>query len=103
VKDAGSTHAFEACINGVEHFLIQFALARNPGLANVQISDWSIHGVYRSPPGGVSNSAHLFKNFLGFTESVVDAVPDAEPRAAGTADTENPSAAAPPVEARAAL
>ena len=29
VKDEGSTHAFGACIDRVEHLLMQFALARN--------------------------------------------------------------------------
>jgi hypothetical protein len=86
VKDEGSTHAFEACIDRVEHFLVQFALARNPDLENLQISDWSIQGVYRSPPGGMSTSAHLFKKFLGFSDSVVDA--------AVIADTVEVSAAA---------
>ena len=67
VKDEGATSVFEACIGVVEHFLIQNALARNPGLENVQLSDWIIQGVYRSTPGGQSDSARLFRKFLGIS------------------------------------
>jgi hypothetical protein len=95
VKDEGSMCAFEACIDRVEHLLIQFALARNPDLANVHIADWSIHGVYRSSPGGVSKSAHLFRKCLGFADSVVDAVHDAEPGAPGPLDVAVPGSTAP--------
>jgi hypothetical protein len=64
-RDAGPTSSFEACIDQVERLLIQFALSRNPALANVHRTDWSIQGVYRSKGGEPSNAAKQFRRLLG--------------------------------------
>ena len=65
-KQQGLTNA--RAIADMERFLIQMAVAANPGLVNkwgTKPADWSIKGVIRSGPGKPSARALLVRSLLG--------------------------------------
>jgi len=59
-------------IDGIETFLIEAALAKNPSLSNIQktkLPNWSISGVVRAARGQPKKNAVAFRTALGITKT----------------------------------
>jgi hypothetical protein len=70
VKDAGPQSSLGACLDQVEHYLIQLAVQHNSDLANVKRVEWSIPGVFHAGPGHSTASAMALRQILGL--AVID-------------------------------
>jgi hypothetical protein len=61
-------------IREIEDLMIQFAVAKNPGLRNkigTKVADWTIKGVVRGGKGKKSKTASAFTTMMGISKGII--------------------------------
>ena len=64
-KDSGPSSGLDFCLRHIEHYLIQLAAEKNPGLSNKRRQEYRILGVFRRGEWPLSPGAKQFRRMLG--------------------------------------